>query len=379
MTQKNILTCTTVAAVALSASSAFGFAEIARGKLVANAQFQAVYDTNIFANSSEEDDISGVFTPSLSYTRSVGRIASAINTGVRAISFEKTGGQDSLDPYVNGSFTYDRAEKGGDSLTVSYARSTEANDIVNDRTESDEYRGSWKTDYFYTEKTGLRVNGGYRVSHYNTAGYNNVSSYDLGGGVVYRYSPKLLASATYNFSPEKATNLGAALNDPSSQNHRFRLGLEGEIAPKVNGSVGVGYVYRDFDDGRPFDDTILADVVITWTASAKTGVTWTASNNFDTTPGAESAKNFVTSLALNQSLTEKISATANVGYQNNVFDRQIGVRRTDDAYNAGLSLNYRINDIVSSSASVTHRISESTLAVAEYDRTVVSLSVNLTY
>lgn len=379
MTQKHLLTCSTVAAVALSASSAFGFAEIARGKLVANAQFEVAYDSNIFANSTEQDDVTGVFTPSLSYTRSVGRIATSIGTGVRAISFADTNGQNSLDPYINGSFSYDRAEKGSDSLSLGYTRSTEANDVVNDRTESDEYRGDWRTDYFYTEKTGLRVSGGYRVSHYRTAGYNNVSSYNLGAGVIYRYSPKLLASATYNFSPEKATNLGVALNDPSSKIHRLQLGLDGELAPKVNGSIGIGYVYRDFDDGRDFDDAILVNTVVTWSVAAKTGLSWSASNNFDTTPGAESAKNFSTNLTLRQSLTEKISASVNAGYQHNVLDRQIGVTRTDDAYNIGASLNYRMSEIVSSSASVTHRISESSLAAAEYDRTIVSLSLNLTY
>src|SRR5690606_34594674 len=119
--------------------------------------------------------------------------------------------------------------------------------------------------YFYSEKTGLRFNVGYRMSDYTSSGYNDVWSYNVGGGVIYRYSPKLLASATYDFSPEKATNLNGA-SDPSSKNHRFQLGLEGALSPKLSGSIGAGLAHRDFDEGGS-TNAFLLNAALSWAAA----------------------------------------------------------------------------------------------------------------
>lgn len=363
-----------------AAPAAFGFAEIARGTLTADARFSGEYDSNIFANSSEEGDYSFIFMPSLSYTRNVGQISTAIQVGVKAISFQDTSDQDSIDPSVNATFTYDRAEKGSISQTLSYLRSSDANDTLNTRTESDEWRAVTRVDYYYSEKTGVRLNAGYRLSDYRSTGYNDVTSYNVGGGLLYRYSPKLVASATYDFSPEEATNLGAApTSDPSSKNHRVQLGLEGELAAKLTGNVGLGVVHREFDIGGS-DDAFLLSAAVSWAAAEKTNLTLAASNNFDTTPGAESAKNFNVNLALRQTMTEKLTLGATLGYLHSQLNQQPGpVERTDNAYITGVNGSYRLSDMISLSASLSYRINDSTLALAEYERFIANLSVNFSF
>jgi polysaccharide biosynthesis protein VpsM len=373
------LAVTSLAATAAFTPAVFGFAELARGTLVATANFETAYDTNIFANSSEVDDLTGIFTPGLSYTRNVARIATSVDLGMKAISFADTSGQSAIDPFLSASFTLDRAEKGSAALSLAYARTTEANNILLTRTESDEYRAGGKIDYYYSEKTGLRFNANYRRSGFNTTGYNNVSSYSLGTGLLYRYSPKLVASATYDYSPEKATNLGGGPSNPSSQNHRFKLGVEGALTPKLNGTLAVGYAYREFETGGS-NDAILLESSLRWDAAEKTSFTFSASNNFDTTAGAESAKIFDASLMARQVLTDKISANAKIGYQHTQLDRHPGpVARTDEAIITGLGVDYTINDNWNASAEVTHRINDSTLALADYDRTVISLSLALNF
>ena len=124
--QFRLATCALAAGTVL-APSAFGFAEVARGNLVATASFSAAYDTNVFANSSEVDDFVASFNPGLSYLRDVGSITTSIKAGVNAFTFADTDGQDSIDPYIKSSFNLDRAEKGSASLSLDYARSTEAN------------------------------------------------------------------------------------------------------------------------------------------------------------------------------------------------------------------------------------------------------------
>jgi polysaccharide biosynthesis protein VpsM len=368
------------ATFAASAPQAHAFAEVARGKLVATARLAGSYDTNIFSNNTEVDDFTSSFTPGLNYTRDVGRISATAQLGVNAITFADTNGQDSLDPFINASFKHDRAEKGSDALSLGYARTTEANDLLLDRVESDIYRGNLRTDYFYSEKTGFRLDGGYRISTYDTAGYNDVESYTLGGGVLYRYSPKLVANATYSFNTELATSIPAArLSDPSSDNHRFGIGLEGELAPKLTGTVGVGYGYREFDvDGS--DEALLFNAGLSWLAAEKTKVSLVAAQGFDTTANAESARTLDVTLGARQSLTEKISLNASIGYGESQLD-EVGtpVSREDESYNFGLGASYSVNDHASVTTTLLHRINESTLARADYDRTVVSLGVNLTY
>jgi hypothetical protein len=368
------------ASLAATTPEALAFAEIARGKLTATARITGAYDTNIFANDTEVDDFTATFTPGLNYTRDVGRVSTYAELGVNAITFADTSGQDSIDPFINVRFTHDRDEKGSDALSLGYTRSSEANDLLLDRVESHEYRGAARIDYFYSEKTGLRVDGGYRVSDYITAGYSDIESYSIGGGLLYRYSPKLVANASYSFNTERATNIPASiLSDPASKNHRFTVGLEGELTPKVTGTVGVGYGYRDFDRGGS-TDAILFDVGLSWSAAEKTSFRLSVTQGFDTTANAESVRSLDVTLGANHSLTEKITLRGLLGYQESTFN-EIGTaaNREDKAYNGGVGLTYAFNDYVDAEANLVHRITESTLARAEYDRTVVSLVVNLRY
>jgi len=376
-TQIRLATCALTAGV-LCAPSAFGFAELARGTLTATANLSGAYDTNIYSNSTEVADYTASFNPGLSYLRKAGSIESSIKTGVKAFSFTDAKGQDSIDPYVNGTFTLDRAEKGQASVSLDYARTTGANELLLARVESDEYRGSGRVNYFYSEKTGVRLNTNYRLSQFNTPGYNDVSSYGLGGGLVHRYSPKLVASATYDFSPEKATNR-ALVSNPSSQNHRFQFGLEGELAPKLTGSTSLGYAYRAFDNGGA-DDTMLLGVNLDWNPIQKSTFSLSASNDFNTTAGAESVRAFDVRLSFRQGLSEALTASAFVGYENSDITQQPSTfDRADEAYNVGLSLSYGINKQWSAGTGLTHRMNQSNLGTAEYQRTILSLSLDLSF
>lgn len=358
---------------------AFGLFEVARGNLGFTASLSAEFDSNIYANATEVDDLMVVFTPGVNWTRNVGVISTNIRGSIKSVTFTDTDGQDALDPAVSFNFNVDRAEKGSVALGLSYARTTEANDVLLDRTESDQFNGNGRVDYFYSEKTGLRFNGAFRVSDFNTPGYNDVESYSLGTGLLYKYSPKLTVDFSYGFSPEKAVGVTGASN-PSSDNHRFSVGFEGELRPKLNGLLNVGLAYRDFNVGGS-DQTLLLGSSLSWTASGKTNVTLGAFNNFDTTAAGQSARNLLLTLGVRQSLTEKISVAGNISHQRSKLDQfgPLASTRKDDAVIVGANLSYRINDKLSAQTGVTHRINDSTLTLAEYDRTVVSIGLNTAF
>lgn len=353
--------------------------EIARGTLGVSAGLRAEYDSNIFANATEVDDVSVIFSPGVNWTRNAGVVSATLRASVRAISFTDNSSQDGLDPSFSANINVDRAEKGRASFNLDYARSTEANDILLDRTKSDQFNGGARVDYYYSEKTGVRLNGSFRVADYRTTGFNDIDGYSLGAGLLYRYSPKLTADLSYGFSPERATNL-IGLSNPSSDNHRFTLGLEGELRPKLNGLLSLGLVRRAFDLGGS-TSTMLVASSLSWTATGKTNLVLSASNNFDTTAAAQSARSLQINLSVRQALTEKISLSGSVGHQSTKL-AEVGTLigpRSDEAILLAGNLAYRINDHYSAQAGLTHRVNDSTLALAEYDRTVFSLGVNASF
>ena len=382
MKSKQFITSAAVIAAGFCAAvqPAFGFAEVGRGKLTATARVALEYDSSIFANSSETADWSMIFTPSISYARTAGTISTNARLGVSSINFQDSSAQDTIDPSLSVTVNVDRAEKGAFAQSISYTRQTAANETLNTRAESDEYRGVTRLDYYFSQKTGFRFNANYRLSDFLSRGYNGIRSYSFGGGIVYRYSPKLTAFLTSSYNPEKATDLAAApVSNPSSKNYRVRLGLEGQLAPKLSGSVAVGVVRRDFDLGGN-TETFLLSSALSWTASEKTSVSLSASNDFDTSPGAESMRVLNTALSVRHSLDAKLSVGASLGYQYSRLNQLPGpVARNDEAKTMGVNANYRINDTVSMSGSYNHRINDSTLARADYSRDVMNLSATFLF
>lgn len=382
---KNILILASSLAVVGLAPSAFGFAEVARGKLTATAKLAYTHDTNIFANNNEVTDSSLIFTPSLSFARNVGRVTTSAQVSVSSINFQDNTAQDSIDPSVSLNFNVDRAEKGSVSQSLSYIRSSNANEALNDRAESNEFRGATKIDYYYSEKTGIRINAGYRLSDFISTGYNSVRSYTIGGGLIYKYSPKLTASATYSYRPEEATELGTgAVSDPSSKNHRFQVGLEGQLQPKLTGNISVGVVYRDFDLGGD-TNTFLVQSVLSWAVDEKNSVSLTASNDFDTTPGAESAENRSIGVTTRHSLSSKLSVGFSFANQNSKLQQRATAinnsptKRTDKANTFGVNGSYRANDQLNIQASLSWRDNDSDLARATYKRNTATVSATYSF
>ena len=374
------LTSLAIAGVCLTVvPTAYSLGKIGRGTINVSATLNVEYDSNIFANAGKVDDMAAIFTPGISYSRSVGTISTSAKLGVRSISFTDTSGQDSFDPFVSLTLNVDRAQKGKVNASFSYARTTQANEQLLTRTESDEFRGSAGIDYYYSDKTGVRLNTQFRVSDFASAGFGDVESQGVGGGLLYRYSPKLTANLSYAYSPEKSVNSPNLLSNPNSKNHRISLGLEGELRPKVNGSISLGTATRSFDIGGS-DQTMLLATKLSWSASEKTSWNITASNNFDTTPGAESAEIFLATLGIQHALTAKLSYTGSIGHQESTLDQKPGpVTRSDTALLLSSALTYRLNDFYSAAFRVTHRVNTSTLALAEYERSVVSLSLTGTF
>jgi hypothetical protein len=364
---------------ALVAHESLAFVEIARGALTAGLTVSAAHDTNIFGNNTERPDGFLTITPDLQFTRNAGAISLFAAGGVDLIRFSDHPDQNSEDPFASLKFNYDGADKGSAQAGVSYRRRSQINDAVLTRTESDDYLADATVNYYCSEKFGVRPRADLNFSRSRTDGFNDIDRLSAGVGFLYRYSPKLTLVSGYDFRTTETRDRFAGTDEPDSSDHRFSLGVEGDLAPKLAGSASLGAIYRDFDHG---DSSWMpyAGIDLTWAVLEKTSVVLTVSSDFDTTASAQSSKSLRTALGVRQALSVRLSLFGLIGYEHLKYSSSglIG-GRTDKVIPLTLALDYAVNKYRSLGAGVSWRHNSSDLVIADYDRAVYTLQASVRF
>lgn len=366
----------TTGLVAVS-SLASAAVEIGHGRIESSVEARADYDSNIFANSGEVSDEIFTLTPEVHYIRDQGIFTTNLGVGVNLVRFSDHASQDSEDPYFSGRIAYSPSDKALLTSDVGIKRTSQADDTLNARVTSNDYTYNGLFQYLFSEKLGYRLTANYDLNDYRTAGYSDVEAYTVGIDGVYVYSPKLTALAGFSYGQSKTTNRAAGHGDPASQDFRYSAGLEGELAPKVTGTVRAGLVNRQFDNSGFHDATgIFLATGLKWVATQKTSFTLDASNDFGTTAGDQSSKTFTISLGIKQALSEKLSLDGGVGYDHANYTASGALSgRTDDSESARIRLAYTFTPVWSADVSAGYRHTESTLAISTYDRITYGVGV----
>lgn len=362
----------------LSASYAV---ELGRGRIESMVSVKADYDSNIFLNENEVEDFIFSGSGTVSYIRDVALVSTELAGGARASLFADHSEQDSFDPFANGYLVFTPSEKTTVKGRASYERMTTANEALNDLVESDDITLDGSLQSLFSEKLGYRISGGYRLNDYKNAGYADVFSYSAGLDGVYIYSPKLTMLAGYNYRESWTDNRVLGAGDPSSEDSRFSVGLEGELAPKVSGHLSVGIVERNFDSGA-YDDSsgLFASSGLKWIVSPKTTATITVLQDFDTTAANQSSKNSSLLLGLTQVLNDRWTLDGTVGYTHAKYEGALNLNnRTDDIYRAKVRANYAFASNMMLEFSLGYSDSDSTNPFSTYDRVVTGVGLNATF
>lgn len=359
--------------------------EIGHGRIESSVAARADYDSNIFINSSEISDEIFTLTPEVHYVRDQGICTTDLGLGVNLVRFSDHASQDSEDPYFSGHIGYAPSDKTLLTSDVGIKRVSQADETLNARTTSNNYTYAGLFQYLFSEKLGYRLTANYGLNDYRTLGYSDVETFTLGLDGVYVYSPKLKALAGFSYGESKTTNRFPGHGDPSSQDYRYSAGLEGEIAPKVTGTIRAGVADRQFDNaGFKNSTAIFLATGLKWAATQKTSFTLDASNDFGTTAGDQSSKTFNVTLGIQQVLSDKLTLDGGVDYTHgNYTPSGTGVfavpGRTDDSESARLRLVYTFTSLVSADVSAGYRHSESTLATATYDRITYGVGITVRF
>jgi polysaccharide biosynthesis protein VpsM len=362
----------------LSAAQAF---ELGRGRVESSFSARSDFDSNIYTNSSEVEDFVFSGSGTATYIRDVGLISSQVAVGARSSVFVDNGDQDTFDPFASGRVTYMPSDKTTVLGGVSYQRSTMANETLNDRTRSDDLLVDGSAQVLFSDKLGYRVSGKYSSSDYSSAGYADVLSYTAGLDGVYLYSPKLTVLAGYSYRESWTENRALGAIDPESEDSRFSAGLEGDIAPKISGSLRVGVIDRTFKSAA-FDgsSSLFLASGLKWVVTPKTTGTVDVLQDFDTTAANQSSKNSTFTVGVNQVINQKWSASGSVGYAHSNLQGAFGAgSRTDDIYRVKAQLVYALASNMSLEFSAGYSDADSDSAVSVYDRFVTGVGVTATF
>jgi polysaccharide biosynthesis protein VpsM len=369
------------AGLVVFAHTAMAFATLEHGRLVGNASARVDYDSNIFVSNSQVNDTIGTLDGNVQYLRAAGIITAEAAAGLTALAFADHSSQNTVDPYVTAKMGYAPSEKTNLHSDLDYRRNSVANEFVNARTRSDDLTFDTAFEYLASEKLGLRALVEYNKSDYLTHGYSDVGTYSVGLNAVHVYSPKLkllagVTAATW-WTQHRATS-GAS---PNSTDWRYTIGAEGELAPKVVGSVTAGMSQRHFEHAgfQGGSDAYLA-AQLAWAAAEKTTWTLTANRSLSLTAADQSLKSFSVSAGVTQVLSPKLTVECNAGWDNRAFQgfNRIGNRK-DHGYTLRARANYALKDNISCDVSVGYRDNSSTFAVSTYDRVNIGAGISVRF
>lgn len=361
--------------------------EVGRGRIETTLGVRTDYDSNIFLNNTQQDDMTATANAAARYVHDVGLISAEATLNVSAVKFFDNTDEDSVDPSLTGQATYTPSDKTTLTGSAAYSRQTVANEAVNGRTKSDNLVLSGSLQNLFSEKLGYRVSGGFDGGSYLTTGYADVMSYNAGVSAVYVYSPKLTTTTGFNYRESWTDNRVAGSGDPSNKDYRYTIGFEGELAPKLSGTLDLGVVKNSFNSSQ-FDSSsaMFAGAGLKWVAAQKTTVSLNGSHDFGLTAANQSSKVGSVSLGVTHVLNPKWTldgglSYAHAGYQglNQDFDRKDDIVRLRGRISYALASNVNVDlsagyaDAQSSSADANVE------AYATYHRVNVGVGITATF
>lgn len=361
-----LLTVTT----SVTVTPAFAIGTIGRGRLVGNANLRADYDSNIFVNSSKTEDYVTTLAGELRYLHESGIISFESGVGAQVLLFADHPDQKAFDPVFDGKIGYVPSSKTDMRGGFSFRQNSIANETVNDRTKSDDLALDGAIMHLTTEKLGVRLVGSYAQSAYHTAGYSDVMNYSAGVFAVEQYSPKLKLLAGVTTLEWWTTDLAPGQRSVSTQDLRYSVGAEGELAPKVTSNIQVGWLKRDFDSpGFSGTDAAYVSAQVSWLASEKRTWGLMLSENLTVTAAGQSLKSASASLSLSQTISEKLALDLSAGADRSSYVSFSGIgSRTDNGAIFRARINYALKDYVALDASAGYRTNHSAVAVSDYSR-----------
>jgi len=275
--------------------------------------------------------------------------------------------------------------EGGFSYFESQSNSPQANlaAVNQSLVTKDNFRVDLGADYDLSPKfwvsTGFHWKGEEFTGFASTV-FNDRDSYAFPIDVLYRFSPKLSVGAGYRFRLVATDDDNISLDNNRAAadtyyDHFFNLALRGEIAPKLDARVNLGYQLRTGDGN--FDDEGAFSVLsgLTWQATPKLTLDAAFNRDFDTSGFGTSIEETGLNASARYQVTPRIGIRANGGYT--FFDYESG--REDDYWVGGLGVDYKPNNYLTFGAGYSVFFNDSNQLGSSYFTNLLSISASVRY
>lgn len=336
-----------------------------------NLAASAGYDSNIFSRAGGEDDFVWNASLILDYARRAGMIGVNGRLGFDAGRFDQFSSEDYLNPSMELEFTKGSGRTTG-SLLFNAARESRADTVANARTESWEYEAALKARYPVIDR--YSVSGGasfQRADYLNNPALVDLDTATLNGDLFYSYNSQRDLIAGYRLRRSESTR------DTLAYDHALTAGVAGKILPKLNGTLRLGYQWREVDRAATDESfsAVTAALVTTWAINRRHSLIGQVAKDFSTTSTEISTDASSVTLDYRATFTSRVSASAGVGYGTVDFLGLLGAGREDTNVTARANVTVTSSELLSVSLSYNYLKNWSTLAVSDFDRHAITLGV----
>ncbi len=359
------------------------------------------YQTNVFNQPNAEDDFLFIVGPGVELD--VGRNSMASLRVTFREDFYFYNRFDDLNTqranlfvdgtYANGpisaeaGFSYVQTQQNTLSALVAGSLAARSNLIKRDL-----YNAHINSKYNFSQKYWMA--GGFnwnRVDYTNNATFGNIySSYDtysIPVDLFYRVTPKWSIGPGFRY---RYTNTEATPSPSlSPQQARYyndyfmNLAITGEVLPKLDANVNIGYQIRD-GSGISNDGRFALASGFTYAYSEKLTLMLDVNKDFGIGGQGTSIDEIGVGVGANYAITPYVSAQADFDYYNTQYQTQGGATgvntgREDNTYIAGVSVVWTPDPIVSLSLGYSYFKNDSNVSGLSYDNNIVNLQAVIRY
>ncbi len=330
------------------------------------------WDSNVFASADARSDTALTASATADYERRAGMLGINASAGAEVGHFFTYDSESYVNP--RGSFElFKNSGRTTGSVLLSAGRESRADVAANVRAESWNYDAVLKVRYPVIHRYAIAGSFGYNFQDFtDNALLVDLTTWTASADVLYAKDSKHDLFLGYRL------RLTESQLDTSSRDHAFTVGMSGRIAPKFNGTVRLGYQFRDTSGPLRNEDfsALNAGIAVTWTLTRRLNMTGQISKDFATTSTDISNDAFISALDIKMNLNPKLNVFGGIGYGINDFLGSRGAGRRDEYTTVSVGGRYTLNDKASLSLTASHLDNSSNVSIADYDRDAVTFGLH---
>lgn len=342
--------------------------EVADGELFLSLDAAISADSNISSSSAELSDTIYSVTPGFTWERArgLGTISLGAECEIeRASEYEQYDSENYSANFAL-SMPASSAQRLRGSINASYFDGSRVNAFENTRVSETSYSVGFDAAYQATGKINTRLGVDYSKTEPEQLAEYERNAINVGLG--YNFRPDVSAFLDVRFTDSSSNPFGERLSTDTSGN-AVLIGLDGQITPKISGSIGFGYDWSETNSGGEQRDYSgpSYDVSLTWSPRERTTIGLEAANGIQST-GTGGTEFFNVGLTVNQEIGFNMSANAGLSVRSSDFADEN--RGEDDVVQATLGGRYSMTRNISFGVSYTYTDSDSSLPLTNYSRSV---------